>query len=288
MISILYISLFSIVSSFTISNRRLIHSQIQFKIDQSNCGDGIEQSIYPHQSLGQSEKFNFPKVRKAAIATFPVAGTVAIFPFAANSLDINEKTNLANLFDPSQFQPVCPASDGVYQVLKVGANSLVGNENALEYGPLIASLLLRIRLEICVLESFVNEAVIPFIAQKGIYWILPAHETFETFIAGTIFAVGCNVVLLGSTKIIAVLFLFADFATGFPARLLGSLIKKLSPPNSPGTLIGTSLDFYGKALNSVRSVMEGIDTFVGRYLVLATTIYVGFKLAHFKLFNYFP
>jgi hypothetical protein len=31
-----------------------------------------------------------------------------------------------NIFDPSQFQPVCPASDGVYQVLKLTANGLVG------------------------------------------------------------------------------------------------------------------------------------------------------------------
>lgn len=71
-----------------------------------------------------------------------------------------------DIFDPSQFQPVCPASDGVYNILKVTANTLVGSENVSEYGPLIASVLLRIRLELCLLESFLYEAVIPFIQKK--------------------------------------------------------------------------------------------------------------------------
>jgi len=103
-----------------------------------------------------------------------------------------------NVFDPSQFQPVCPSSDTFYQVLKYVANSLVGQENVVEYGPLIASVLLRIRLELCVLESFVYEAVIPFIQQKGLSWVLPIHETVETFLAGTIFALASNFILLGN------------------------------------------------------------------------------------------
>ena len=70
-------------------------------------------------------------------------------------------------FEPAQFQPVCPASDGIYQILKSGAQILVGKENVVQYGPLIASVLLRVRLELCVLESFVYEAVVPFIQQNG-------------------------------------------------------------------------------------------------------------------------
>jgi len=33
------------------------------------------------------------------------------------------------------------------------------------------------RLEVCVLESFVYEAVVPFVQRKGLGWILPLHET---------------------------------------------------------------------------------------------------------------
>jgi hypothetical protein len=64
---------------------------------------------------------------------------------------------------------------------------------------------LRVRLELCVLESFVNEAIVPFVREKGLSWVLPLHETVETFLAGTVFAVATNFILLGSTKIVAVL-----------------------------------------------------------------------------------
>jgi hypothetical protein len=92
--------------------------------------------------------------------------------------------NTLNLFDPNNFHPVCQVSDGFYGLTKGVANSLLGTENIVEYGPLVASVLLRIRLELCVLESFLYEAVIPFIQQKGISWILPLHETLETLITG--------------------------------------------------------------------------------------------------------
>ncbi len=75
------------------------------------------------------------------------------------------------IYDPSKFQPVCPASDAVYQVTKAVSNNLIGQENVAEYGPLIASVLLRARLELCVVESFIYEAVIPFIQQRGLSWV---------------------------------------------------------------------------------------------------------------------
>ena len=117
-------------------------------------------------------------------------------------------------FNPMNFQPVCPASDGIYQFLKAFLTTLIGNENVAEYGPLIASVLLRVRLELCVFESFLYEAVIPFIKLKGFSWILPLHETLETFIAGTIFAIASNFILLGSTKIFAVLLIYIDALFG--------------------------------------------------------------------------
>ena len=51
------------------------------------------------------------------------------------------------------------------------------------------------------LESFVRETATPFIAEKGVGWILPLHETSETYVAGVVFMVGANFILLGSTKV---------------------------------------------------------------------------------------
>jgi hypothetical protein len=90
---------------------------------------------------------------------------------------------------------------------------------------LIASGLLRIRLELCVVESFFNEAVGPFIQQNGISWILPLHETVETFIAGTIFATAATFILIGSTKLITVIFMYVDLVIGIPFRLFGGFIN---------------------------------------------------------------
>jgi hypothetical protein len=90
---------------------------------------------------------------------------------------------------------------------------------------LIASGLLRIRLELCVVESFFNEAVGPFIKQNGLSWILPFHETVETFIAGTIFALAATFILIGSTKIITVLVTYTDLVIGIPFRLFGGFIN---------------------------------------------------------------
>ena len=74
----------------------------------------------------------------------------------------------------------------------------MGPENFSEYGPLIAGGLLRIRLELCVVESFFNEAVGPFIQQNGLNWILPLHETVETFLAGVVFSLATTFILVGS------------------------------------------------------------------------------------------
>jgi len=193
--------------------------------------------------------------------------------------------DLAGMFDPAKFTPVCPASDGVYNVLKSGAGAIVGKNNMVEYGPLIASVLLRVRLELCVLESFLYEAIIPFIQKKGISWVLPLHETIETFVAGTVFALATNFILLGSTKIFTVLFVYIDALTGFPARNVGRLIKRSTPSNSPGAPIGAGLQGYGDFIGFIRQFLEGADTFVGRYLVVGTTAYIAFKFLHFRVFQ---
>jgi len=222
------------------------------------------------------KSFVLPAATAAAGATIVTSSLVLPAPVTAVQID---------LFDPRQFQPVCPASDGIYQLLKGTSTALVGQSNADEYGPLIASVLLRVRLELCVLESFVDEAVVPFIQKKGVSWVLPLHETVETFLAGTIFAIATNFILLSSTKIIAVLFVYADTLTGMPSRAVGSGIKKISKKSSGGEVFGTVLKTYGDVLGFTRSLIEQIDLFVGRYLVLATSAYIAFKFAHFKFFN---
>jgi hypothetical protein len=214
----------------------------------------------------------------ASIASICILSLMPIITHAA-------EPSLTEIFDPSKFQPVCPGSDTVYQLLKLSANGLVGSDNVVEYGPLIASVLLRVRLELCVLESFLYEAVVPFIQQKGISWVLPLHETIESFLAGTIFALASNFILLGSTKIISVLIIYVDALTGLPARLLGSGLKKISKENSVTSTIGSILKGYGDVMSGSRKFSEAADTFVGRYLVILTSFYIVFKFLHFKVFN---
>lgn len=206
-----------------------------------------------------------------------------IAPAAAESIS----TVTTNLFDPATFQPVCPASDSFYQVAKTLANTLVGAENVIEYGPLIASVLLRIRLELCVFESFLYEAVMPFIKEKGLSWILPLHETLETFIAGTVFAISSNFILLGSTKIFTVLLIYLDAIFGWPNRAIGGLIQRVISykTNAVANTVGQVMKIVGDVVGATRRTVEVIDTFVGRYLVFGTTVYIVFKFLHYKFFN---
>ena len=57
----------------------------------------------------------------------------------------------------------------------------------------------------------------------------------ETFLAGVIFAVASNFILIGSTKLITVVFTYSDVFVGFPSRVIGgfgwrSLENKAKPP----------------------------------------------------------
>ena len=128
-----------------------------------------------------------------------------------------------SVLDPSQFQPVCPASDAFYRFGQTLIVGVVGPESYKEYAPLIAGGLLRVRLELCVVESFFYEAIIPFVKENGLNWVLPFHETVETFLAGVIFAVATNFILIGSTKIVTVIVTYADILLGFPFRIVGGV-----------------------------------------------------------------
>lgn len=155
----------------------------------------------------------------SSLAVAAAAAASTLYPATAMA-EINMKSLQSGL-TPENFQPVCGTSDGIYRLLQDTTAGLVGAENFAEYKPLIAGGLLRVRLELCVLESFFNEAVYPFVRDNGISWILPLHETVETFLAGGIFAVATTFILIGSTKILTVLVTYTDFLIGLPARLFG-------------------------------------------------------------------
>jgi len=226
--------------------------------------------------------------------------------------------------DPSSFQPVCPTSDGLYRALQTTTEAVVGAESFREYGPLIAGGLLRVRLEFCVVESFFQEAVGPFVARNGVSWILPLHETVETFLAGVIFAFAATFILLGSTKLVTVAVTYADFLLGVPSRLFGGFFydraigkpvtldvgfgpfktRLIGPPDEEEEtkveilqkgpveilVIGLSgvVKVFGLALGVLREVFDAIDLFVGRYLVIWATGYVLIKFLHYKVFPDFP
>jgi hypothetical protein len=69
----------------------------------------------------------------------------------------------------------------------------------------------------------VNESIVPFVRERGLSWVLPLHETVETFLAGVVFAVSSNFILIGSTKIASVIAIYGDLVVGFPLRLIGGL-----------------------------------------------------------------
>jgi hypothetical protein len=50
-----------------------------------------------------------------------------------------------------------------------------------------------------------------------------------------------------------------------------------------GVLLG-----FGNASKGLRQLLEALDLFVGRYLLLTTIAYCGIKFVHFKVFDPFP
>ena len=71
-------------------------------------------------------------------------------------------------------------------------------------------------------------------------------------------------------------------------------IEKIVQANSGTTLGKATLAFWGAILGvgrlsgGVRQLVEAADVFVGRYLLLTTVAYVGFKFVHFKLWDPIP
>jgi hypothetical protein len=275
-------------------------------------------------------------VATSTLATIPlIAGITALSSTAIDKANAATSAFTNEAFNPDNFRPVCPTSDSIYRIAQGTTQGLVGQDNFVEYGPLIAGGLLRVRLELCVVESFFNEAVGPFIEKEGLGWILPLHETVETFLAGTIFALASTFILVGSTKIVSVLITYLDVFIGSPLRLFGGFafdrakgkpvtldigfgpfkkrvigpgdpkdptdntnrdetleeifdFSKLDKKDLPVAFVSGAAKGVGETSKIAREVAEAVDLFVGRYLTLIATGYIGFKFLHFKIFPDFP
>lgn len=55
-----------------------------------------------------------------------------------------------------------------------------------------------------------------------------------------------------------------------------------------GFVLWGGLRGAGEVSKGVREAVEAVDLFVGRYLLLSTVAYVGFKFVHFKILDPFP
>jgi hypothetical protein len=196
-----------------------VQSAMKSSFDGNRFEDKDIQAFEPLIFVSDEYSTTKPNEGKLALRTALTLIPLMLTPSNALSVTFSYGTEAMN---PRNFNPVCPASDNFYRFLQGTTEAVVGRDSFVEYGPLIAGGLLRIRLELCVVESFFNEAVGPFIQQNGVSWVLPLHETVETFLAGTIFSLASTFILVGSTKILAVIVTYADVFLGAPARLLGS------------------------------------------------------------------
>ena len=228
------IAITSEVSSFSIPTRNKLVKQC--KPLQMSDDDGFKFNYNP-LNLKMDELWNANnndndlKVKvKSTAATATALTLVSVYAISkASNAAAEIKTTLDTSsfrntdLNPDNFKPVCANSDTLYRFLQSTAKVVVGDESFTRFGPLIAEGLLRVRLELCVVESFVNEAAVPFIQKNGLTWVLPLHETAETFLAGTIFGLASTFILVGSTKLITVIFTYSDFFLGAPCRLIGGI-----------------------------------------------------------------
>lgn len=221
-------SLSSRVSSFTTASSNTQSKQQLFSRVKT-IFDGEEQLLQKFDPCGFSDDAGYdreyssssPIISSKAAAAAPILALSTIVIDPESSYAAAASSLSTGYYNPDNFRPICGASDSFYRFLQGSTRAVVGDENFSEYGPLIAGGLLRIRLELCVVESFFNEAVGPFIKENGLNWILPIHENVETFLAGTIFALATTFILVGSTKLIQIIAFYGDLLVGGPCRLLG-------------------------------------------------------------------
>lgn len=294
-----------------VSRRRTITIDEENLFDPFHFQQHDQQSVYETTKLSasscrtttKSHENNVGNINNplAAVGAAGLTSTVATASTANAAVAADVYSSGA--FNPNNFQPVCPASDVLYRGLQGSAVSLVGDDKFVEYGPLIAGGLLRVRLELCVVESFFAEAVIPFIKKNGLSWILPLHETVETFLAGTVFALATAFILVGSSKILTVIIFYTDFFLGVPCRTLGGFAydratgkpvtldigfgpfktRIIGPPDvvsdSPGAYSGNDFTLSNKPIGTIAAVaVFGTIKFFGAVLGVCREIFEALDL----------
>jgi hypothetical protein len=90
-----------------------------------------------------------------------------------------------------------------------------------------------------------------------------------------------------------------DIFTGIPAKFIGNFMKSWgsksskSSKNTDGNIDETNSNFqpvstvlivYGTIIGSIRTIIDNIDVFIGKYMFISTLLYIGFKFVHYKLF----
>ena len=188
--------------------------------ERTSVNDKVSESFDPFE-FAPNDCVEPASSRKRRTALSLATAALPLTTLAGAAGAVSNELVSKGSFNPDNFTPICPASDAVYRGLQGTTQLIVGDDAFVEYGPLIAGGLLRIRLEFCVVESFFNEAVGPFIEKNGYSWILPLHETVESFLAGTVFSLATTFILVGSTKIISIFFTYIDVFIGVPCRLFG-------------------------------------------------------------------
>lgn len=132
------------VSSFKLSALPKVDEEDKFNNTASvgtyeNSGDDENISISTWSFENIFSQFQ-PTLIMTTMTILFFGGMVTFFrPLVMNAAAETSIAFSQPLFDPASFQPVCPASDGFYQVMKSFIGTLIGQENIAEYGPLIAS-----------------------------------------------------------------------------------------------------------------------------------------------------
>lgn len=113
-----------------------------------NENNNLNSSFLSSNNLFEDEDLTFesgllaqvmPFIFTASLSVLFFGGMITFFrPMVINAAD-SIITFSQPIFDPSAFQPVCPASDSFYQLMKSFIATIIGQENIAEYGPLVAS-----------------------------------------------------------------------------------------------------------------------------------------------------
>ena len=129
-----------------------LNTQEKYDLDWSNEFRNADRSRN-NRSITSSDADTTHALSPLGVSAALVTAATALGPSAANAAKVPLSSGE---FNPDNFRPVCPTSDGIYRFAQSTTQSLVGPDNFVEYGPLIAGGLLRVRLELCVVESFFN------------------------------------------------------------------------------------------------------------------------------------